>query len=88
MGRPVIPTEHNATLGTPGDIILADLTQYVMADKGAPTTASSIHVRFLNDETTFRFVYRVDGQPVWKKPLTPKNGTNTYSPFVALATRP
>lgn len=88
MGLPVIPTEHNATLGTPGDIILADLSQYVMADKGAPEAASSIHVRFLNDETTFRFVYRVDGQPTWKKPLTPKNGTNTQSPFIALATRP
>jgi len=88
LGRPVIQTEHQATLGTPGDIILADLSQYVMADKGAPQSASSLHVRFLNDETTFRFVYRVDGQPVWKKPLTPKNGTNTQSPFIALATRP
>lgn len=88
LGRPVIPVEYCATLGTPGDIILADFSQYVMGDKGAPQAASSIHVRFLNDETTFRFTYRVDGQPVWKKPLTPKNGTNTYSPFISLATRP
>jgi len=87
LGRPVIPVEYCATLGTPGDIILADFSQYVMGDKGAPQAASSIHVRFLNDETTFRFTYRVDGQPVWKKPLTPKNGSNTYSPFVSLATR-
>ena len=87
LGRPVIPVEYCATLGTPGDIILADFSQYVMSDKGAPQAASSIHVRFLNDETTFRFTYRVDGQPVWKKPLTPKNGSNTYSPFISLATR-
>ena len=87
MGRPVIPVEYAATLGTPGDIVLADLSQYVMIDKGAPQAASSIHVRFLNDETTFRFVYRVDGQPTWKKPLTPKNGTATKSPYIALATR-
>lgn len=87
MGLPVIPVEHCSTLGTPGDIILADLSQYVMADKGAPEAASSIHVRFLNDETTFRFIYRVDGQPTWKKPLTPKNGSNTQSPFISLATR-
>lgn len=86
LGRDVIPVEHSATLGTPGDILLADLSQYLMIDK-TPTSASSIHVRFVNDETTFRFVYRVDGQPAWKKPLTPKNGVNTYSPFVALATR-
>jgi len=88
LGRPVIATEHNATLGTPGDIILADMTQYLMADKGAPQSASSIHVRFLNDEMTFRFTYRCDGQPAWNKPLTPKNGSNTVSPFVNLATRP
>jgi len=87
LGRPVIPVEYCATLGTPGDIILADPSQYVMADKGAPQAASSIHVRFLNDETTFRFVYRVDGQPTWKKPLTPKNGSNTLAPFIRLATR-
>lgn len=87
LGRPVIPVEHCATLGTPGDIILADFSQYAMADKGGVQAASSIHVRFLNDESTFRFIYRVDGQPTWKKPLTPKNGSNTYSPFIQLSTR-
>jgi HK97 family phage major capsid protein len=87
LGKPVIPTEHNATLGTPGDIVLGDLSQYVLIDKGAPSAASSIHVRFLNDEMTFRFIYRVDGQPTWKKPLTPKNGTATLSPFISLAAR-
>lgn len=87
LGRPVIPVEHCATAGTPGDMVLADLSQYLMIDKGAPQAASSIHVRFLNDETTFRFVYRCDGQPVWKKPLTPKNGSNTLSPFIILSTR-
>jgi HK97 family phage major capsid protein len=88
LGRDVIPTEHNATLGTPGDIVLADMSQYLLIDKGAPRQDYSIHVRFLNDEGVFRFVYRVDGQPAWKKPLTPKNGANTYAPFVSLATRP
>jgi HK97 family phage major capsid protein len=87
MGLPVIPVEHCATLGTPGDILLVDLSQYVLADKGAPEAASSIHVRFLNDETTFRFIMRLDGQPTWKKALTPKNGTATQSPYIALATR-
>jgi HK97 family phage major capsid protein len=88
LGRPVIPTEHQATLGTTGDIVLADLSQYLMVDKGAPRQDYSMHVNFLSDEGVFRFVYRVDGQPAWKKMLTPKNGTNTLSPFVELATRP
>lgn len=87
LGRPVIPTEHNATLGTPGDIVLADLSTYVMIDKGGVRQDSSMHVRFLNDEMTFRMTYRCDGQPWWNSALTPKNGSNTQSPFIALSTR-
>lgn len=88
MGRPVIFHEHGAALGTPGDIVLADLSQYVMIDKNGVRQDYSIHVNFLTDEGVFRFVYRVDGQVWWKKPLTPKSGGSTLSPFVALATRP
>jgi HK97 family phage major capsid protein len=87
MGLPVIPTEHGAALGTPGDIVLADMEQYILIDKGGPRVDSSMHVRFLTDEMTFRFIYRVDGQPWWNVPLTPKSGGPTQSPFLALATR-
>ena len=88
MGRPVIPIEHASTLGTVGDITLGDMSQYLMIDKGGMQTASSIHVRFVYDESAFRFVYRCDGQPMWNQALTPANSTNTLSPFVQLATRP
>jgi HK97 family phage major capsid protein len=87
MGRPVIPIEQCQTLGTTGDIILADLSKYILADKGGMQAASSIHVRFIYDETTFRFVYRIDGQPRWSSALTPYKGSNTLSPFVVLETR-
>ncbi len=87
MGMPVIPIEYANTLGTEGDIILADWTQYLMIDKGGIDQASSIHVRFVNDETAFRFVYRVDGQPIWNNVVTPFKGSNTRAPFVTLATR-
>jgi HK97 family phage major capsid protein len=85
LGLPVIPTEHNAVLGTVGDIVLADLSQVLLADKGAPQAAASMHVRFVQSEMAFRFVYRVDAQTTWKKPLTPKSGGSTLSPFVGLA---
>ena len=87
MGRPVIPIEHGAVLGTPGDILLADMSQYLLIDKGAPRQDYSMHVNFLTDEGVFRFVYRVDGQPAWKKPLTPKSSGPTLSTFVSLQTR-
>jgi HK97 family phage major capsid protein len=87
MGRPVIPVEYAATLGTPGDLVLADLTQYCLARRSGVQMDTSIHVQFLTDQMAFRWKTRLDGQPFWKKPLTPKNGTLTLSPFVALATR-
>jgi HK97 family phage major capsid protein len=86
-GRPAIPVEYCATLGTTGDILFCDWSQFLMIDKGGMQSASSIHVRFINDESTFRWVYRTDGQPTWHNVLTPYKGTNTLSPFVALATR-
>lgn len=87
LARPIVPTEFNATLGTVGDIVLADFSQYLLIDKGGVEAATSIHVQFLTDQTAFRWIYRVDGQPLWNAPLTPFKGTNTLSPFVALATR-
>lgn len=86
-GRPVIPVEYCQTLGTQGDIILADFQQYLLAEKGGIEAASSIHVRFVYDESAFRFTFRVDGQPAWNAALTPFKGTNTLSPFVVLADR-
>jgi HK97 family phage major capsid protein len=87
MGRPVIETEYNATIGTVGDIMLVSWSEYQMIEKGGMQSASSIHVRFIYDETVFRFVTRVDGKPKWSSELTPFKGTNTVSPIVELASR-
>ncbi len=87
LGRPIIPTEFNSALGDPGDIVLMDLQQYLTIQKGGLKKDVSIHARFINDETTFRFVLRMDGQPIWDAPLTPFKGADTVSPFVTLAAR-
>lgn len=87
MGRPVIPVEYCSALNTPGDIILADLSQYLGIDKGGIQAASSIHVRFINDEQVWRFVYRFNGQPIWQLPITPYRGSTSMSPFVVLGAR-
>ncbi|WP_165220359.1 phage major capsid protein [Affinirhizobium pseudoryzae] len=85
-GRPVIAVEQCPVLGSKGDIVLADLGQYIIVD-GGTTPALSAHVRFLNDELIWRFVLRVDGQPAFASPVTPFNGGSTRSPFVVLASR-
>lgn len=90
MGLPAIAIEQAATLGTTGDIILADFRDgYILAEKGGIKSDMSIHVRFVYDEQVFRFVLRVDGQPVRASALTPYKGgaTATQSHFIVLDTR-
>jgi HK97 family phage major capsid protein len=89
FGRPVIPIEQCAALGTAGDIIFANMNGYILAQKGGIQSDVSIHVRFIYDESVFRFVLRIDGQPVRASVLTPYKGgaTATQSDFIALETR-
>jgi len=87
LGRPITPIEQASTLGTVGDITFCDFGQYKLIDKGGIEAASSIHVRFLYDEMTFKFVMRTDGQPLWASALTPAQGDNDVSPFITLASR-
>ncbi len=89
MGRPIQPIEQCETVGTVGDIMFVDMSQYKTIDKGGIDAAQSIHVQFLTDEMTFRFILRMDGQPKRNAPLTPFKGgsTKTQSSFITLATR-
>lgn len=87
FGRPVIEIEQADTVGDLGDIMLLDLSQYLMIDKGGLEAAQSIHVRFIYGENTFRFILRTDGQPIWNSPLTLYNSSTTVAPFVLLDAR-
>ena len=84
LGFPVIWSEKNPTLGTAGDVILADWSYYLIGDRQNTTIDSSIHNRFETDETTWRAVHRVDGRPWLSAPLTLQEGTQQESPFVIL----
>lgn len=86
-GRPVMQLEQCATLGTVGDIILADLGEYILSPQGGIDQQSSMHVRFIYNEMTFRWNYYINGRPAWLSALTPYKGTTKLSPFVTLATR-
>jgi HK97 family phage major capsid protein len=86
FGRPVIFVEQCPTLGEKGDIILADLSQYLWIEKTIQQDVS-IHVMFTTGEQTFRFVLRCDGMPMRAVPLAPFKGSAETSPFVCLAAR-
>ncbi len=86
LGAPVIEIEWCSSLGTVGDIILADMSQMISVSKGGMETANSMHIFFNSDEQAFRTTFRLDAQPWWAAALTPFRGTSTQSPFVTLAT--
>lgn len=87
-GLPINTVEYCKTAGTKGDIILANLGFVALGLQGGIEEAISIHIRFLFDESAFRFIFRVDSQPMLSQPITPFNGTSTLSAFIDLANRP
>jgi HK97 family phage major capsid protein len=87
LTRPVVFTEKTEKLGDKGDIILADLSQYVVGLRSEMRFDMSIHVHFSTDELLARLIERHDGQPLWDSPLTLEDGVTTVSPFVTLDAR-
>jgi HK97 family phage major capsid protein len=87
FGRPVIFSEHMEEVGTAGDIILTDLSQYVVGLKEELRIDLSGHVFFETDELAMRLISRLDGQSLWDEPLTLKGSGTTVSPIITLAER-
>lgn len=87
LGRPIIYTDQMSQLGDKGDIMLADLSQYLLIKKGSVKQDWSMHVEFLTDQMCFRVVFRCNGAPKIDAPIKFKNTTLTRSPFVTLAAR-
>lgn len=88
MGRPVVPLEACSAIGDQGDIILVDMNQYWgLTKSGGIRTDTSIHLYFDQALTTFRFIFRLNGQPAWSSAITRENGTNTLSWAVTLDAR-
>lgn len=84
FGRPINILEVSPQLGTVGDILFADMNEYLMIEKGGVQAASSIHVRFVYDETAYRFVMRNNGIPTWSRSIYPNSGDLEISPWVVL----
>jgi HK97 family phage major capsid protein len=87
LTRPVVFTEKTEPLGEKGDIMLCDLSQYVVGLRSEMRFDTSIHVHFSTDELLSRIIERHDGQPLWDEALTLEDGSTTVSPFVVLAAR-
>lgn len=89
LGLPVIVTDLLPTLGTKGDVALVNGDFYAMGLRQALTVESSIHYKFTEDITTYRFVARGGGIPIPTSTFAYKinsagNKVDEHSPFVVL----
>lgn len=87
FGRPLVVSEKAGRLGDRSDLSFVDLSYYLVGDRQTMTASSSTDWKFGNDQTAFRIIQRVDGQPWLKSAITPANGGPTLSPFVEIADR-
>lgn len=86
-GRPLIVSDRCAALGTVGDVMLCDLSQYMVGIRQNAELAVDSSIGFKESEVWFRLNCRIDGQPVQASAITPRVGSATLSPFVTLASR-
>ncbi len=86
LGLPVVFSERSPALGQSGDILLADLSYYLIKDGSGPFAGISTELLFLSNRTVFRLVWNVDGRPWLTEPISLEGSTaNTISPFVKLS---
>ena len=87
-GFAALNSEYCSQPGTPGDIILADLSRFLVI-KRSLLASVSLHLLFLSDQNAFRWVARWGGQTIDRSPVTAMNASPPLvtSSFVALAKR-
>lgn len=71
FGRPIKVIEQ-ATAATPGQIIFGAFDNYALLTKGSltPQVAMSLHVKFISNQQTYRFITRVGGCPLIPSKIT------------------
>ena len=85
-GLPIYYSPFCSALGTEGDVILCDPSQFALGIREGLHMESSMHVGFKSDVTYFRGIMRCAGQGTWSSATTNPSG-NTSSWLVTLETR-
>jgi len=81
FGMPVLFSDYSPALGTAGDVVLADLSYYLIGDGVGVSIAASPHMKFTSNITIIKAWKTVDGTPWLTAPLPTSVPT---SPFVQL----
>jgi HK97 family phage major capsid protein len=85
LGIPILFNDRSVALGTTGDLILVDLSYYLIKDGSGPYVDVSEHLYFTSAKTVVRIIWATDGDS-WLTEALPLEGStaNTVSPFVVL----
>ena len=82
LGKPIMWTEHlPVRAANSNSVLLADWGFYLIGDRQAMVMSTSEHSRFANNQTQFKSVARLDGQP-WIDTALTLDGGGEVSPFV------
>jgi HK97 family phage major capsid protein len=84
LGLPLVVTDHQPAVGSQGDVMLADLRQYVIGDRQVMQVDRSWKgSQFISDTSYFRVRSRVDGR-YWVQSATTTAASQPVSPVVVL----
>jgi HK97 family phage major capsid protein len=86
MGYPVIWYERASQVGSLGDIVWVDLSEYYIKDGSGPFVGSDggfSGTNYDENKVSFKITWNVDGRPPLDGPYTLENN-QTVSPFVVL----
>jgi len=84
FGLPLLFTEKTPALGTAGDLMLVDCSQYAVGLREGLIIDISNAPGWTRDVISLRVIVRMDGVSLWKDPVTPINGGSTLSWCVVL----
>lgn len=90
FGLPLVWSDQCSTVGTEGDLILTNLSEYFIGRKTGEDVnyAESVHLKFDYLQTAFRIYTRLAGSCSWPQYFQPPVATTSYrSPIVMLDTR-
>jgi HK97 family phage major capsid protein len=85
LGRPIFYSEYPSTVGSAGDLILVNCAEFLEGIYQPMQGAESVHVRFVQHETAFKFWLLNAGAPWWRSAMTPEQSSTTLSPMVIVA---
>lgn len=86
LGLPAIVTDHQPAVGTTGDVVLADLRNYLIGDRQVmQIERAPLGAQFINDNSLFRVRSRVDGR-YWVQSASTTEAGQSVSPVVVLDT--